>query len=195
MMERELEYWAPGATEPRPIRVTFGAPEPHPKYEWSCSITITGFEKTYTKQMYQVDPVGATIAAMAITPYLLRSFAGRGGRLTFRGSAEIDFPTLLSRPEYTCQFARTDGTAPRKVSVRVNHPERIDESWSVLVVCIDQETWECVERRVQGDTWATALQRAAATVPELLQEYVDKAGGGVLEEVDDAPACGIPTNR
>ena len=42
------------------------------------------------------------------------------------------------------------------------------------------------ERWIKADTWAKALERAAASVPDRLQEYVDKAGGGTLEEVSEA---------
>src|SRR4051794_4573894 len=93
-MERELEYWAPGATEPRPIRIRFGAPEPHPRHDWVCVITITGFEEPDLTRLYGSDPVEAMARALAIAPSVLRTFGVRGGRLTWPGRSDLGFPTL-----------------------------------------------------------------------------------------------------
>lgn len=195
MIERELDYWAPEATGARPIRVHIGMPEPHPDHGWQCTITIAGFEQPYSRPLYESDAVGAMSTALAIAPFLLRTFVAHGGRLTYQGSEELGFPVLLSQPEYCCRLRPANGSEPREISVRIGHPERRD-GWSVLMVSTEDATWDRIEKRIHGNTWSQALERAAATVPSLLQEHVDRAGGGVLEEVDgEAPACRIPSER
>jgi hypothetical protein len=199
-VERELEYWAPGATEPRLIRVHIGTPvQDFPTVTdtaWSCTLTIEGFEKPYSKRFYQVDAIGAMLAAAAIAPIELRSFVAPGGRLTWLESEVLGF-ALLSPPSGQWQFHPADGNAPRKVSVEIGHPERIGESWSALVTLIDygradeDDEYATQEKRVHGATWEKALELAAASVPAFLQEHVDKAGGGTLVEADDTPVCRV----
>lgn len=200
-MERELEYWAPGATEPRVIRVSISNPvQASPMAsgaDWSCSLTIAGFdEEPYSRTFTQVDAIGAMLSALGIAPYLLRTFVRRGGRLTYLQSEDLSFP-LLSPPSQDWQFLPTAGGTPRKISVRVGHPERTGASWSVLVILTDfgrddeDDDYISLEERIHGPTWANALELAAAAVPVLLQKHVDNAGGGTLEEADDSPACPI----
>lgn len=199
-MERELEYWAPGATEPRAIRVHIEIPVQDVATaqgtDWSCRLRIAGFDEPYSMRFHQVDPIGAMLAAMAVAPAVLRSLMQHGGRLTWLGLEDLGFP-LLSAPTQDWQLNPSDGGPPRRLSIRIGHPERIGEQWSALVTAIDygrgdeSDDYTTLERRAQGPTMARALELAAGLAPSLLQELVDKAGGGALVAADDAPACGL----
>jgi hypothetical protein len=183
-MERQLEYWAPGATQPIPIRVLIGAPEERSESEWECTLTIEGFprEPLYSQRMHDVDAMGALSYALAIAPLHLRLLMERGGHLTWDGREDLHFPSMFSAPTHYFRLTPPGGGEPRKLGIRVGLPERIDGQWSVLVSCTDCKTWEEVERRVVADAWAKVLERALAVVPALLQAQVDEAGGGLLEE-------------
>jgi hypothetical protein len=183
-MDRELEYWPPGATQSIPIQVRIGIPEPHPKYEWESTITIQGFpgKAPYSKGMTGGDPIEALSYALAIAPLHLRLMVQRGGRLTWRGKENLGFPSMFSEPTQDWQVTPAGGGPPWKVTIRIGLPERIDDQWSVLVSCIDCRTWKAAERRVQAGAWSEVLERAAVAVPELLREHVEKAGGGTLVE-------------
>ncbi len=184
-MERELKYWAPGSTEATPIRVSFGTPETHPEYDWTCRITIEGFphKPHYTRLMYGTDAVSAMAAALSVMPYLLRASYPRGGRLTWRDQEELGFPYMLSEPRQDWEFTPANGGEPRKLTVRVGHPEWVEETWTALVSCVDFANWKAEEKRVEGNTWPLTLERAAATATALLNEYVQGAGGGTLKEI------------
>lgn len=193
-MIRELQYWPPGAANARPIRVTISAPVPNAETtgggDWTCTLSIEGFDQPYQRCFSNVDPLAAVLSAAAIAPYLLRTFTSRGSRLTWLDSEDLGFP-LLSPPTHRWVFRPADGSAPRDVSVRIGHPERIGESWSVLLTHTDEGDYRTTEKRVNADTWEQAVERAAAAVPGLLQEHADRAGGGTLEEAHDLPACRI----
>lgn len=193
-MIRELQYWPPGAAEARSIRVTISAPVPSAEItgggDWTCTLSIEGFDESYQRSFSSVDPLAAVLSAAAIAPHLLRTFTSRGSRLTWLDSEHLGFP-LLSPPTHTWTFHPADGSAPRDVSVRIGHPEHIDESWSVLLTHVDEGDYRTIERRVHAETWEQALERAAAAVPGLLQEHAESAGGGTLEEAHDPPACRI----
>jgi hypothetical protein len=193
-MERELEYWPPGAAQSVPIRVLVGAPTLHSEKEWGCRITIEGFPDTppYSKEMFGSDALQALAYALAIVPLHLRLMAKRGGRITWEGTEALRFPSMFSEPTADWQLTPSGGGEPRKLGIRIGLPERIDDRWSALVSCVDCTTWETAEKRVHADAWPEVLQQAAAAVPVLLHEYAEKLGGGALEEIHPAPACGIP---
>lgn len=192
-MDRLLEYWPPGATQSMPVRVRIGVPEPHPKYEWESTLTIEGFpdKPPYSKGMAGDDPLLALSYALAVAPLHLRLMMKRGGRLTWNGKENLQFPSMFSEPSQDWQLTPTEGGEPRKLWIRLALPERIDDRWSVLLTCTDCKTWETVERHIQADTWPEVLERAAAAVPALLREYADKLGGGTLEELHSSPACSV----
>lgn len=191
-MERELEYWPPGAVQSLPIRVRIGVPVPHPRYDWESTLTIEGFpeEPHYSKAMHGADPINAISYALAIAPLHLRLMGQRGGRLTWNGSEVLRFPSMFSEPTQDWQLTPPEGGEPRRLGMRVGLPERIEDQWSVLVTCTDCKTWATVETRVHADTWPEVLGRAAAAVPLLLQQYADKLGGGALEELHRSPKSG-----
>jgi hypothetical protein len=179
MIERELEYWAPGATEPVAIRVRIGLPEPAPGGDYQSTLSIEGFDRPHSAPFFQVDPLGAFLTAAAFAPSILFMLA-KGGRLTWLEMADLHFP-LLTPPKQYYTFRPADGGEPRSLSITINPPQEIDEQWACLMTFMkeggDEEYW------IKADTWAKALERAAASVPDRLQEYVDKAGGGTLEEL------------
>src|SRR5262245_61244582 len=105
MIERKLEYWTPGATEPTTIHVRIGLPEPVPETEhtYQSTLTIEGFGEPYCAPFDQVDPLGAVLAAAAIAPSILYMRA-KGGRLTWLESMEdLGFP-LLGPPTHYWWF-------------------------------------------------------------------------------------------
>lgn len=184
MMERQLDYWAPGAAQSTPIRVQIGTPEQHSESEWECTLAIEGFPRTpfYSNGMHDADAMGALSYALAIAPLHLRLMVEHGGRLTWNGQEDLHFPSMFSEPTQNFRLTPSEGGELRKLGIRIGLPERIDEQWSVLVTCTDCTTWQAVERRVHADAWTKALERALALVPELLQEQADKAGGGLVDE-------------
>jgi hypothetical protein len=193
-MERELEYWAPGAADPQPIRVRIGTPVQDVStadgVDWSCTLTIEGLDAPYSMRLYDVDAIGAMLAAATLAPAVLRSYVPPGGRLTRLGSEELGFPSL-SQLNNDWQYQPADGSAARRLSVKISHPERTGDSWSALVTVLDYSDHTTLERRLHGPTWANVLEHAAGAVSVLLQEVVNKAGGGTLTEVDNVLACRI----
>lgn len=180
MIERLLEYWAPGATAPVAIRVRIGAPEPTPEGNYQSTLSIEGFDKPYSAPFDQVDPLGAVLAAAAIAPSILFMLVKEGGRLTWLEGDDLGFP-LLTPPKHYWTFRPANGSEPQSLSVTIAPPQEIGGQWACLVTLAaaegDGEHW------FKAATWPKALERAAAAVPDLLQEYVDEAGGGTLEEV------------
>lgn len=191
-LEREIEYWPPGASQPVPVRVRIGVPEPHPKYEWESTLTIEGFpgRPAYSIGMAGTDPVQAISYALAIAPLHLRLMGERGGRLTWKGNEDLRFPSMFSEPSQDWQWTPLSGGAPRKLGIRIGLPERLDDQWSVLVTCTDCQTWDTTERRVEATAWPDVLERAVTTVRALLQEKAKALGEGTLEELHPSPACG-----
>jgi hypothetical protein len=192
-VERELDYWSPGATASQPIRVCIGTPaQDIPTaggVDWSCTLSIEGFERPYTQRFFQVDPLGAFLAATAIAPLVLRSFVPDGGRLTWLGREDLGLP-LLSPPcqDWICTPA--NGGTPHRLDLRIGHPERTEGGWSALVTATDygreeeEDEYTTLEKRVHGSTMAHALECAAALAPSLVQELVDRMGGGTLTDPD-----------
>jgi hypothetical protein len=185
MIERKLEYLAPGATEPVTIHVRIGLPEPVPETErtYQSTLSIEGFDQPFCAPFFQVDPLGAVLAAAAIAPSTLFERA-KGGRLTWLGAMEdLGFP-LLGPPTHYWWFRPANGGEPRSLSISIHPPEKIDGQWACLLT-FTSEGFD--ERWIKADTWAKALERAAAAVPDRLQEYVDMAGGGSLEDMMGPP--------
>jgi hypothetical protein len=179
MIERLLEYWAPGATEPVTIRVCIGAPEPTVEGNYKSTLSIEGFDTPYSAPFIQVDSLGAVLAAASIAPVILYSNVEKGGRLTWLEGDELSFP-LLRPPKHYWTFRPTNGGEPQQVSITITPPQEIQGQWACLVTLMTAEI--CQERWVKAETWAQALERAAATVPTRLQEFMEKAGGGLLED-------------
>ncbi len=96
-MERQLEYWPPGATVPLPIHVHVGIPEPDAGGpDWSCTLTIDGFETPYVMSYPGVDALSALLRALRMAPIILRSRTPDGGRLTWLGDEDLGFGPLSS---------------------------------------------------------------------------------------------------
>ena len=85
-MERQLEYWPPGATQPIPIRVLIGPPEERSESEWACTLTIEGFpgQPLYSQGMHDVDAMerlllmlSVNVTAMYRDPTFFRAFRER----------------------------------------------------------------------------------------------------------------------
>lgn len=94
-MERELEYWPPGAAESTPIRVDVGIPVQDANgTDWSCTLTISGFDSPYSMAYPGVDAISALLAAISLAPHVLRSRTPAGGRLTWLGEEDLQFATL-----------------------------------------------------------------------------------------------------
>lgn len=184
MIERLLEYWPPMATEPVTIHVRIDAPEPTPEGNYQATLSIEGFDEPYSAPFDQVDSLGAVLAAAAIAPSILSMRAKEGGRLTWLEGADLGFP-LLTPPRHYWTFRPANGSEPQSISVTITPPQEISGQWACLMTFTTADG--CEERWIKAETWAKALERAAATVPDHLQEYVDKAGGGILEEVSEAP--------
>jgi hypothetical protein len=99
MFERQLEYWPPGAAAPRPIRVIVSAPvQDVPTVDdpdWSCRVTIEGFDEPCSAPCYQVDAIGVLLAALAFADSEVRRLA-RGGRVTWLGNEDLGLPRMPS---------------------------------------------------------------------------------------------------
>ncbi len=192
-MERQLEYWPPGATQSLPVRVRLGLPVPYSTDGWQTTLTIEGFpgEPLYSKAMIASDPIESLSYALSVAPLLLRLMGQRGGRITHNGRGDLRFPSMSSAPSQNWQFNPTTGGDPRKLWIRLGLPERIEDRWSVFLECTDCETWETVERHIQADTWPEVIERAAADVPVLLRVCADKLGGGTLEELHRSASCSV----
>ena len=97
MFERKLEYWPPGTTEPRPIRVIISAPVQNVPTiddpDWSCTVTIEGFDESYSAPCIQVDAIGALLAALAVADSEVRHLA-RGARVTSLGHEDLGLPRM-----------------------------------------------------------------------------------------------------
>ncbi len=179
MIERELEYWAPGATLAVTVRVTIGPPESTPEGNYRSTLSIEGFPSPYTAPFEQVDSLGAVLAAASMAPVILYSRVERGGRLTWLEGDNLGFP-LLTPPKHYWSFRPASGGEPQHVSITVAPPQEISGRWACLVTLMTAEV--CDQRWIQGDSWAHALERAGAAAATTLQEFVDKAGGGSLED-------------
>ena len=195
-MIRDLEYWSSETSEARPIRVTITSPvlanEATGGGDWSCTLSIEGFDGSYKRSFFNVDPLAALLSTAAIAPHVLRTFVAKGGRLTWLGNEDLGFP-LLRPPSHRWMFRHRDDGEPRGISVVVGAPERDDNQWSILLSLVDEGNFEVVERRVRSTTWAGAFKGAGEAVPALLSDFVDKVGGGTLEEIIDAPVCQVPS--
>jgi hypothetical protein len=168
------------------VVVRIGIPTQRSEAEWSCTYTIEGFRRPYTSRpVPQVDALGSFLAALQRAGvHLSCSAEPEGGRLTWEGRADLGLPVLSPEPRYDVVFTPSDGGPPRKLEVKVHHPERVDGGWRVLVDLMDCDTYKTIERIEKAETWPKALERGAAAVPDLLAAYVDAHGGGALE---DAP--------
>ena len=97
MFERELEYWPPGATDSRPIRVIVSAPIQNvptvDDMDWSCTVSIEGFDEPCSAPCIQVDAIGALLAAFAVADSEVRRLA-RGGRVTWLGHDDLGLPRM-----------------------------------------------------------------------------------------------------
>jgi hypothetical protein len=188
-MDRQLDYWPPGAAQSVPVRVRIGVPVPHPKYDWGSTITIEGFpnKPAFSVEMTGGDPVEALSYALSIAPIHVRLLVERGGRITRYGKENLQFPSMFSEPTRDWQLTLTEGGEPRTLTIRLGLPERLDERWDVLLSCTDCKTWKTGEKHIQADTWPEVIERAAAAVPAFLREHADQLGGGTLEEVRPSP--------
>ena len=165
MIERHLKYWPAGSATPRPIRVVISAPTPTPTGHYQSTLTIEGFAAPYSAPFDQVDPLGAVLAAAAIAPSIL-AMRTAGGRLTWLDGEELGFP-LLTPPR--CHYDLRDGGG---LSITIAPPIARGGAWACLVTI--ESSNGCTDRWIDGPSWAAALERAAATVPEILREH----GGG-----------------
>lgn len=195
-LERELEYWPPGAPTPLPIRVRIGWPEPDSHHGWASVVTFEGFPKKplATTSAYGVDPLQALGFALTMIPLLLQRWVDRGGRVTWQGEEHLQLPSAIRDLWGDWVFTPTDGTEPRKLTIYIGQPDWIDERWSVLLRCVENKEWKSVERRITSDAWAEAVECAAAAAPALLREVVEQLGGGRLEKVHpsaECPVCGV----
>lgn len=190
-LERDLEYWPPGATEPLPIKLRIGFPEERPEGGWKSTLLFEGFPSRPFDQIDLVggDPIDAISYALAIAPLRLRLMYPRGGRLTHDGSEQLRFPSMFAAPSQHWKWTPSAGGAPRELGIRVGLPERDAERWNVVVTSTDHTTWRSIERRVEAATWPEVLELAARAVPELLREHGEMLGGGTVEEVHGEAAC------
>lgn len=180
MIERLLEYMAPRADAPVMVRVTIGAPLPTPEGNYQSTLSIEGLGPPYAAPFEQVDPLGAVLAAASIAPFILYGRVEKGGRLTWLEGNELGFP-LLTPPKHYWAFRPASGAEPQHVSITIAPPQEIAGQWACLVTLMTSEL--CEERWIQGETWARALECGAAAVTALLREFVEKAGGGSLEDL------------
>jgi len=172
------------------VRVGFPEPDPVPGGDFRALVAIEGFDQPYSRHFYGVDELQAFLAGCSIVPQILPTLAPAGSRFTWLGSADLGFPAMSAEPSYECTFSPADGRPPRNLSVKVHHPERVDDGWTVLVQLLDHSTWKAIERHEKAETWAKALERGAAAVPAFLAAYVDEHNGGVLEDAS-GPSCSI----
>ena len=138
MIERLLEYWAPGAAAPITIRVVIGAPEPTPEGNYQSTLSIEGFHKPYDAPFVQVDPLGAVLAAAAIAPSVLYRYVEKGGRLTWVGMNDLSFP-LLTPPKRSWMLRPADGSEPQQLSITIAPPHEIAGQWRCLVTLMPAE--------------------------------------------------------
>lgn len=192
-MERQLDYWPPGATQPVPVRVRIEVPYLDPEQDWETRLTIEGFpgRPTFSRPLHGEGPLEVLSEALCLAPLLLSSMTRRGARLTQNGSERLGFPSALSGPSQDWLLSPTGGGEPRKLWVRLELPDRIEDRWSVLLTSTECKTWGSLEKRFEAPTWPEALERAAAAVPALLREHAEKLGGGTLEEIHTSPSCSV----
>jgi len=89
-MERELEYLAPGAAVPVPIKVTIGPPFEDGE-TWYCPLAINGFAEEHEETVQSVDTIGAFLEGLYLAPIALRRLVEPGGRLTYLGNEDWRF--------------------------------------------------------------------------------------------------------
>lgn len=92
-MERELEYWPPGATVPVPIRVGVSVPTREPDGTWLCTLTIEGFDKPHSQTFPGSDALSALLTAISFAPLKLELRVPEGGRLTWHGDTDLGLAT------------------------------------------------------------------------------------------------------
>src|SRR5688572_868489 len=93
MITRELEWWPTGATEPRPIRVSLGLPEPHPTLGgYQCTLTVEGFDELEgfggrrSTAFHDAEGMLALTHALNSLPHMIEHLVRKagGGRITSR---------------------------------------------------------------------------------------------------------------
>lgn len=94
-IDRSLEYWPPGATEPRSIRVSITFPEPHPRFDWTATLMVYGFDEPYSKSFYGCDAIHVLTLTLGVVPSVLQYLSRAApGRITWQGSDDLRFPSL-----------------------------------------------------------------------------------------------------
>lgn len=81
--------------------------------------------------------------------------------------------------ETSAELTPTSGGRHRAITCRIGDVRRDGNGWSARVDILGFGEPSTV--RVQGDTWARAIELAAQQVPVLLEERIRAAGGGTTD--------------
>lgn len=92
-LTRTREWTREGAEGARAITVTVSAPERDPVTGgyFRVLVDISGFDQACSQYFHGLDAIQATLTGLWSVPDLVRSLAGRGGRVTWVGSDELGF--------------------------------------------------------------------------------------------------------
>lgn len=92
-LTRTLEWTREGVEGARAITVTVSAPERDPVTGgyFRVLVGISGFDQACSHYFHGLDAIQATLTGLWSVPDLVRSLAGRGGRVTWLGSEELGF--------------------------------------------------------------------------------------------------------
>jgi hypothetical protein len=179
MIERLLDHLPAGASAPVTIRVTVSAPVLRADGYFESTLSIEGLGKPYRAPFQQVDSLGALVAAASMAPIILYSRIGKGDRLTWLDGEDLGFP-LLTPPKHYWTFHPSSGGESQQISITIAPPQESGGGWSCLVTLMTDEG--CDEHWICAETWALALERAAAAVPSVLNDVIEKLGGGSVED-------------
>jgi hypothetical protein len=177
MITREVQWWPPGATEPRLIRASVGLPEPHPTLGYQCTATIEGFAQSGSAMSYDTEPMLALTHALNMLPEVIeyRVRAEGGGRITpdlrmFADDDVLEVVEVVRELEYLAPGA----SAPVPIRVAISLPLQMGPKWSCMLR-IKRAADEHVMPVHHADSIG-AITEALYLAPIVLRQLVEPGG-------------------
>lgn len=175
---RELQWFPPGATQARTLRVSVTLPEPHPSLGYQCTLTVDGFdwqEPHPPGTFCDHDGMVALTSALNMVPHVIGYHVRRagGGRVTPDIGGENDLDLLEA--DRTLEYLAPGAAAAVPINVAFSPPfQNHDETWT----CVLSVTGlgDDHERSVHHADSIGAIAEALYLAPIVLRELIDPGG-------------------